>query len=946
MGVIPNASKYKLKSLETTADLDNMKKEDTKELSIILWNARALTFPKIYTLKMREEDVLIVNETWGHHPELSLYQCFFKSRVDSRGGGVAIYVKLNLYCVEILTDIEDTMAIKVSFERSKMLYIISSYFPNTKAGRTKRWKQLQELAKRLVGKSHLENLIFACDWNMNIEEDKTFTESLLPLGLKIPPHPHHWTYSSGDKKSKLDFVVVSQNVETSTVQSFRSLSDHVLLALTVTSTQEIPRSRNFLMNRKLAMRATGYALSKLKFTSTATDFFNLHFSYVSNNKQYKWIELKPNNVFKKDLKVLLDKNHYDTELFQKEMLKRWSEIWMEVNKIRFSDKQKQAFKLIRKLTKYQNWDKKDNSIVTCLKVGEENISNPVEVNYLLRQMMNSLGGNTNIPDTYCLFPNLEPIDVYHLHDLINELSGSKAVASDFIEDETLFNGIANLPYVPHIFSNIWNDKLNSKIMKSYLTGRLIPINKVAPLTPNIDEIRPIIALSPIVKILEARFKSKLDNYQVTRLMVSQTGFVKNCGTQVNLVRLIQRGINCKNNKKIAAILFIDLKQAYNHVNQEKLFYLLRHNRILEEEEIQFLRALYANTYISIGRYKVRMSKGVMQGSTISPALFNIFLEPLLETLSMRISPEDLFVYADDIAILIYSTEELDYAINTIKTWSRDNEVPINYIKSGILNIKLRKGSPTLTNLKCYKDFPVVTGYKYLGVWLNEYLDPCFHLDSTRKKITYITNRIKTIPKKSITPKLLINLWTVLVRPNFDYGLSLVWFGLKSKQKRYYASILQSFKSLLNLRSTIANRTIIQLMGYDPNKFAEYIVNSSRIKWNNRINREVEEPVPTPEASYGYKGDNILISWALLNSLNLMFHSCGKHPDQLITEDHLIEYHGLNKMPDIECLLQIGAKFALRLKTRRRKKRIWKAISKLLEHQERYFNKLCDSISTL
>ena len=45
-----------------------------------------------------------------------------------------------------------------------------------------------------------------------------------------------------------------------------------------------------------------------------------------------------------------------------------------------------------------------------------------------------------------------------------------------------------------------------------LTGRLILLNKIHPNIPNPNQMRPIIALSPIVKLLEARLKPKLDQY--------------------------------------------------------------------------------------------------------------------------------------------------------------------------------------------------------------------------------------------------------------------------------------------------------------------------------------------------------------------------------------------------------------------------------------------------
>ena len=54
--------------------------------------------------------------------------------------------------------------------------------------------------------------------------------------------------------------------------------------------------------------------------------------------------------------------------------------------------------------------------------------------------------------------------------------------------------------------------LNSEYMENALTGRLIPLNKVFPETPAIDQNKQIIVLSPVAKILEARIAVKLKYY--------------------------------------------------------------------------------------------------------------------------------------------------------------------------------------------------------------------------------------------------------------------------------------------------------------------------------------------------------------------------------------------------------------------------------------------------
>jgi hypothetical protein len=69
-----------------------------------------------------------------------------------------------------------------------------------------------------------------------------------------------------------------------------------------------------------------------------------------------------------------------------------------------------------------------------------------------------------------------------------------------------------------------------------MTGRLIVINKVHPRTPTIQDLRPITALSPIRKFLELQIERKIKKFMNQNLHKSQTGFMQNLGTDINLMR--------------------------------------------------------------------------------------------------------------------------------------------------------------------------------------------------------------------------------------------------------------------------------------------------------------------------------------------------------------------------------------------------------------------------
>ena len=98
----------------------------------------------------------------------------------------------------------------------------------------------------------------------------------------------------------------------------------------------------------------------------------------------------------------------------------------------------------------------------------------------------------------------------------------------------------------------------------------------------------------------------------------QIGFIKVCGTELNLIRLRQRVNDLKQVNKFydnKYVMFIDLKNAYDKVIHDKLFIKLS-NYVINEEIINAIKIIYSNAKIKISlndKY-ININNSVLQGN--------------------------------------------------------------------------------------------------------------------------------------------------------------------------------------------------------------------------------------------------------------------------------------------------------------------------------------------
>ena len=99
--------------------------------------------------------------------------------------------------------------------------------------------------------------------------------------------------------------------------------------------------------------------------------------------------------------------------------------------------------------------------------------------------------------------------------------------------------------------------------------------------------------------------------------------------------------------------------------------------IKNNEEINAIKIIYSNAKIKISSNDdyININNGVLQGSLLSPILFNVCINDLIEDLDYIAF--EILAYADDLFVLCQDKNELIRVIKRIDLWSRENGINVN-----------------------------------------------------------------------------------------------------------------------------------------------------------------------------------------------------------------------------------------------------------------------------
>ena len=388
------------------------------------------------------------------------------------------------------------------------------------------------------------------------------------------------------------------------------------------------------------------------------------------------------------------------------------------------------------------------------------------------------------------------IEIWEFSNICKKLNPRKAAGIDAIYPFMIkYAGEKFLDVLCKFFNKSFDEGV---IPNEWYKSIIIPIPKSNDNKLGVENFRPISLTPTIAKIMERIINNRLKIICEHKniLPTCQKGFRKNRSTFDNLSVLQNEIAKTFKTKKIMIACFLDVKKAYDTVNKNILYNMLKSigfkGKILKWLKV-FLqprknKVIFENQLSE----EIEFEKGVPQGSPLSSLLFNIYVRDLGYVNQLNISQ-----FADDIVIWVIGDK--------IETIQRELNSKLKIINKIITSIDLEFAPNkciVTTFTKKWKNIKepniMLNGIKLKNTKSAKYLGIIFDSKLTWKNNTsYIVKKVnkrigalKCLSRKSnnIHQSDMLNLYKLFIRPVLEYG-SEIW----GKMNQGYCKKLDSIQ---------------------------------------------------------------------------------------------------------------------------------------------------------
>lgn len=372
-----------------------------------------------------------------------------------------------------------------------------------------------------------------------------------------------------------------------------------------------------------------------------------------------------------------------------------------------------------------------------------------------------------------------PFSIYELKGILSHVRDSAP-------------GIDGIPYsfLSHLsdtsllyYLTIINSVVFSGIIPpSWKSQEVIPILKPNKSPLQATSFRPIALSSVLAKITEHLVKNRLEWFVESHglLAESQYGFRKGRSTMDSLgIFTADIRLAFSRNHSILAA-FLDISSAYDHV----IVSILKNKLSLLQIPpvfINFIVNMLSERSIHIiqedSNIKSRLiSRGLPQGSVLSPILYNIYTYDLQSSIEAT-DGLSILQYADDLVFYVVGrsinklSDSLTCSLASLKLWLDSHGLSLSVAKSSVVLFSRMRIRPPISVSYDRSSIPVQDEAKFLGVILDSNLTGLSHCYYITSKCERLLNILRCLSGVwwGAHPFSLRLLYNALIRSNLDYG---------------------------------------------------------------------------------------------------------------------------------------------------------------------------------
>ena len=385
--------------------------------------------------------------------------------------------------------------------------------------------------------------------------------------------------------------------------------------------------------------------------------------------------------------------------------------------------------------------------------------------------------------------SLRPVTNYTTLNLLQNIKGNTAMGHDKIPAFFLKK------WAPFLVSNItlfFNSSLSLGVFPlAWKKANITPVYKKKGSKKDPENYRPISILPVLGRLLEKAVAIQLQEHcgLFDIIPVQQFGFRKHSNCELALVAALDTWLGEASCGNFVGALLVDLSKAFDSVSHELLCNDLS-DIGCDAFSLGWFRNYLTSRYqrVVIGDSTspwLAVSKGVPQGSSLSPLLFNIFVRLLPHSCD-----GDVFQFADDLTNSISDCNpaalsiKLENAYNKIKVFCDNKMLQINLTKTQLIIFKSpNKSLPPdyCINLEGIPISPSST-VQILGVTLDQHFTMGMHIQNVAKKCHGLLGVLRRAASY-LPPSLLTLAYISLIRTHLEFCSATFYMAAPSHLKK-------------------------------------------------------------------------------------------------------------------------------------------------------------------